>query len=64
MLSELPQFLEDVQIAHNAYLSREALAERTRRDDLADVGALLRGVVEQSGLTQRALVGVGLGAVR
>jgi 3-deoxy-7-phosphoheptulonate synthase len=30
MLSELPQFLEDVQIAHNAYLSREALAERYR----------------------------------
>jgi 3-deoxy-7-phosphoheptulonate synthase len=29
-LSELPQFLEDVQIAHNAYLNREALAERYR----------------------------------
>ena len=29
-LSEMPQFLEDVQIAHNAYLSREALAERYR----------------------------------
>ena len=31
MLNELPQFLEDVQIAHNAYLSREALAERYRK---------------------------------
>ena len=30
LLSELPQFLEDVQIAHNAYLGREALAERYR----------------------------------
>ena len=30
MLSELSQFLEDVQIAHNAYLSREALDERYR----------------------------------
>jgi len=29
-LSELPLFLEDVQIAHEAYLSREALAERYR----------------------------------
>ena len=30
LLSELPQFLEDVQIAHQAYLSREALARRSR----------------------------------
>ena len=30
MLSELRQFLEDVQIAHNAHLSRAALAERYR----------------------------------
>ena len=29
-LSELPLFLEDVKIAHQAYLSREALAERHR----------------------------------
>ena len=30
LLSELSQFLEDVQIAHQAYESREALAERYR----------------------------------
>ena len=30
LLSELPQFLGDVQIAHNAYVNREALAERYR----------------------------------
>ena len=30
MYGELRQFLEDVQIAHNAYLSRAALAERYR----------------------------------
>jgi 3-deoxy-7-phosphoheptulonate synthase len=29
-LSELPLFLEDVEIAHQAYLRREALAERYR----------------------------------
>lgn len=34
LLSELPQFLEDVQIAHQAYLDREALAERYRRGSL------------------------------
>src|SRR6185436_497872 len=30
LLNELPQFLEDVQIAHKAYEDREALAERYR----------------------------------
>jgi 3-deoxy-7-phosphoheptulonate synthase len=30
LLSELPQFLEDVQIAHEAYNKREALAKRYR----------------------------------
>lgn len=30
LLSELPHFLEDVQIAHEAYQSREALAKRYR----------------------------------
>ena len=35
MLSELPQFLEDVQIAHKAYHDREALAVRYRNAQVA-----------------------------